>query len=131
MWYELVLGKRSKYDFYLAASFLAYGISAVVNAVITLFFDPKGLELILGAIATFLPPLLGGSGAAYVIIVRVNDGYLRTGITVGLGSFFVDLALSLVISGLFEGALWILLGYLSGGVVGSRLRNRHRTWIET
>lgn len=128
---ELVFGKRTSFDFYLAMSFMAFGISTILNELITFFFDTSGSDAAMGVMAMFLPPLIGGSGAAYLIQSRLGDGYLRTGLMVGIGSFFVDFVMSLALSGRPMGMLWILLGYLSGGFFGSLFVNRTRTEVGT
>ncbi len=128
---ELVFGMRTRFDFYLAMSFMAFGISTILNEIITFFFDTSGSDTAIGVIAMFLPPLIGGSGAAYLAQSRSGESYLRTVLMVGIGSFFLDYVISLALSGRSMGMHWILLGYLSGGFFGSFLVNRTRTEVGT
>jgi len=107
-----------RFDMYLAASFLSYGISAVVNAMISLFLDPETVHILISVIVASSPPFLGGFGAGYITKSRVDDKYWKIGLATGIGAFLVNFAMSVAISGRFDGVLWTLTSYIFGGCTG-------------
>jgi len=114
----LTRSESFRFDMYLAASFLSYGISAVVNAVISLFLDLETVHVLIGIIMASFPPFLGGFGAGYITKNRVDDEYWKIGLATGLGAFLVNFAMSVAIYGHFDGVFWVLMSYIFGGCTG-------------
>jgi len=107
--------KRSaRYYVYMSASFLAYGVAAILGGIVSYAFPAVGESYYLGVLVMSLPSIAGGFVAGYVAERLVSDHPLRLGVLLGLGAFIVSVVMSMMLSGRFEGAIWVAISYFMG-----------------
>lgn len=107
---------------YLSGAFFANGIRIVLS----FFLSPylrifSTLYQILGSWAM---TMLSGAASGYLLTKNRVENHLLTGAVIGLYSYIVYVALSLLgVTNQFE-EMWVFLGYLLGGLLGGRLGER-------
>jgi hypothetical protein len=113
-----------RFNIYLSSSFLSYGISTSLGALLSLFLSPETLQVPFGVLLTFLYPFVGGFGTGYFVSSHFQEHFLKMGVGIGAGAFFLNFAMSLLLFGCFEGALWILMGFVLGTSMGTWARRK-------
>ncbi len=107
---------------YLSGAFFANGIRIVLS----FFLSPylKMVSTLFQILGSWAMTIVSGTTSGYLLTKNKAENYLLTGAIIGLYSYIVYVALSILgITNQFE-EMWVFLGYLLGGLLGGRLGER-------
>lgn len=120
--------KRPGFEAYFAAGSLSFGLVWIISEVFSAILSHMGyvaqeLEKYVGvwmALAYYILLRLGcGWLGGYFVSRMAANGHVRAGLLTGFAAFAIEFVITMVFQQfLFPGAIWALLGFLAGGLLG-------------
>jgi hypothetical protein len=115
---------------YMAGGFLAFGFVLLTREVFITYFTWTGAVIeVFGRDLLGLSTILhvaGGFLAGHLVSRRREEDVFRAGATTALFAYIVEFIFDNLFTGAFINGIWIVSGYLMGGVLGAVFSNYKR-----
>jgi len=105
---------------YISGGLLSFGLATAINIIVD-YLSPStplygGFSLV-NLFQGFLLYLFTSAAVGYYVAIKVGENQIKVAVKVGYFAFALNMIL-LLMHKTYEGAIWILFGYLVGGFIG-------------
>jgi hypothetical protein len=116
---KVKVGVSMNFEQYLGGSAIGFSLGTLIMLLVAWILQWVGVELTDPVILAIniVPTMIGSAVATFLYTGKSRREYLRTGIIIGFGAFFITFLYTSLL-GLGVGGAYILVGFEIGGILG-------------